>query len=140
MALEEARRLDLDLSIKSWMVPTSSFTFECLKPSPSTIKAFEMALEDGLSWLQEMPFPVLTYHKKENKYRIMDGMMRICAAQKAGMHEIPALIASGATFDALQAILEQGYYGEDFMEMLALADEPVRENLQKRDRNRLAGL
>lgn len=139
MALKEARRLNLDLSIKEWMVPASAFSFECLEPTEAVFEAFRAAKAQGLPWVHTMPVPVLTYHSKDNKYRIMDGMMRICAAQAVGIKEIPAFVASGDTYDALKPILDHGYYGEDFVEMLAMVNTQVNENLDKRDRNRLAG-
>jgi hypothetical protein len=66
----------------------------------------------------------------------MDGMMRICSAQQAQIPEIPALVASGETYDELEHILNQGYYGEDFIEMLAMVNPIISENLKLRDRNR----
>lgn len=139
MALYEAKRLGLDLSVKSWMIPAAAFSFECIEPKRSMLEAFRDAKRDGLPWVEHMPVPVLTYHSRDDKYRIMDGMMRICSSQAVGIPEFPALVASGETYEALEPILDQGYYGEDFIEMLAMVNQQVRENLEKRDRNRLAG-
>lgn len=136
MALAEAMRRNLDLSVKRWMVPTSVFSFQCLEPKRSMLEAFRDARTDGLPWVEGMPVPVLTYHPDRREYRIMDGMMRICSAQQMQIPEIPALVASGVTYDELEPILNQGYYGEDFVEMLSMVDPLVLENLKLRDQNR----
>ena len=104
------------------------------------VEAFEDVRKKGAQWIPGMPIPVLVYYPRENDFRIMDGMMRICAAQKAGLRFIPAFIASGETYDVLEPILNRGYYGEDFVEMLSMVNPAVRNNLRLRDRNRLAGI
>jgi hypothetical protein len=139
MALQEAERLGLDLTVKTWMVPVDAFSFECLEPKPGIQAIFHQARNAGMEWVPEMALPVLTYHPRERKFRIMDGMMRICAAQVAHFKEIPALVANGDTYDALQPILDHGYYGEDFIEMLSMVNEDVRENIERRERYRLSG-
>lgn len=139
MAFIEAERLGLDLSVQHLTVPAGAFSFGCLDPKADVLAALATALEDELPWVIGMPLPVLTYHPDTKEYRIMDGMMRICAAQMVGMKVFPALVANGDTYDALESILDNGYYGEDFVEMLAMTNEDVRKNLESRDGNRLAG-
>lgn len=139
MALNEAQRLGLDLNVKPWMVPTSAFSFNCIEPKRSMLEAFRDAKREGLPWVEHMPVPVLTYHPNVDKYRIMDGMLRICSAQAVDIPEFPALVASGDTYEALEPILDQGYYGDDFIEMLAMVNDQVRDNLNMRNRNKLAG-
>lgn len=140
MALAEAEKLGLDLRVLSEMVPTEPFVFHCLTPKESMLEVFKDAFRERKAWVEGMPVPVLVYYPEKNEFGIMDGMQRICAAQKAGLEEIPALIASGETYDILRPILENGYYGEDFVEMLAMANENIRRNLSLRDRNRMAGI
>lgn len=135
-ALEEARRLGLDLSVNKWLVPTAVFTFQCLEPKAVMLEAFKVAHRDGFLWVRNMPIPVVTHHRANREFRIMDGMARICSAQKARYTEVPALVASGETYEALRHILDEGYYGEDFIEMLAMVNPLVRENLELRDRNK----
>lgn len=139
IALERAKELGLDLDVRLELVPTYVFTFECLEPKPEVLQAFRDAQVLGLSWVDGMPAPVVTWHKKSSAFRIMDGMMRICAAKEAGIREIPAFVSSGETYEALEPILKQGYYGEDFVELLALVNPEIRRNLESRDENRMAG-
>ena len=136
LALAKAMHLKLDLSVHRWMVPADSFHFQCLEPKPAMLDAFHRARAENLPWVEEMPLPVLVYHEGRHEFRIMDGMMRICSAQQAQIPEIPALVASGETYDELEHILNQGYYGEDFIEMLAMVNPIISENLKLRDRNR----
>lgn len=140
MAYEEARKLGLDLRVIPGMVPTTPFVFECLKPKESMATAFHDAKRNLHKWVKGMPIPILVYYPERNEFRIMDGMMRICSAKEAGFDSFPALLASGETYDALEPILDQGYYGEDFIEMLMMVSESVRENQRMRDRNRLEGV
>lgn len=140
IAYEEARKLGLDLRVLPGMVPTDAFAFECLEPKKDMLQAFRDARRDRENWVPGMPVPVLVYYPERNEWRIMDGMMRICSAQRAGIPSFPALIASGEAYDALEPILDQGYYGEDFIEMLAMTSEDIRDNLRKRDRKRLEGV
>jgi hypothetical protein len=140
MAYEEARKLGLDLRVIPGMVPTAPFVFECLKAKDSMATAFHDAKRKYHKWVKGMPIPILVYYPERDEFRIMDGMMRICAAQAAGFDVFPALVASGETYDALEPILDQGYYGEDFIEMLMMASPSVRENQKIRDRNRLEGV
>lgn len=138
-ALKEAKKKRLDLEVHLDLVPTSIFALKKVEPRLSVYQAMRDAASRGESWVQGMPYPVLTWHKTSGKYRIMDGMMRLVAAQMAGIPVIPALIASGETYDALEPILRNGYYGEDFIEMLAMVSPDIRKNLDLRDENRLSG-
>lgn len=138
LALWYARDNDLDLSIKEMRVPTNAFFFKRLVPPKSLVRELRGAKKGGLPWVSGMPLPVLTLARRE--FRIMDGMKRIAAAKEAGYLEIPALVASGDTYEKLSPILANGYYGEDFIEMLATVDDLVRQNLELRDRNRLSGI
>lgn len=139
MALDEAHRLGLNLSVEIRAIPTDPFRFRCLKPKWEVLAAFQEAAKLKQEWVPGMPFPVVTFNRGREEYEIMDGMMRICAAVIAGFDRIPAYVASGETYDALEPILRNGYYGEDFVEMLALAHPDVARNLRLRDDMRLAG-
>lgn len=138
-ALAEAKRQKLDLTTQKWMVDPRTFKFDCLEPKPSMLQAFRAAHAAGRDWVQGMPVPVLTFHSNDRSFRIMDGMLRICSAKKAGMTQIPAIMANGNTYDALEHILVKGYYGEDFIEMLAMVNPFVQANLAMRDRNKAMG-
>jgi hypothetical protein len=138
-ALAEAERLGLDLGVRKDLVPTNVFTFQCLEPKETLVEAFREAKRSHTFWVFGMPLPILTYHPGYREYRIMDGMMRICAAKTAGLDKFAAYVASGETYDALSSILDEGYYGEDFVEMLAMVNDEIRQNLEDRDKNRLAG-
>lgn len=139
MALKAARKRGLDLSVELQKIPTSPFRFRCLKPKHSTLEVFQKAREAGEEWVPGMPLAIVTYHTKRKEYEIMDGMMRICAAIMAGYDFIPAIVAKGETHDALYDILLEGYYGQDFVEMLAMANPSVDDNLRMGDAMRLAG-
>lgn len=139
LALAEARELGLDLSVQKMVVETSSFTFKCLEPRESMLQAFRRAHTGHRLWVNEMPVPVLTLNQRERKFRIMDGMLRICSAKRAGFKTFPALVANGETYDALEPILAKGYYGEDFIEMLAMVNPLIRENLAIRKYRFLSG-
>lgn len=139
-ALEYAKSHRLDLGVRHTVVPTAPFVFKCLQPRESLVETFRKAVRARQLWPLGMPIPVVTYHRSRDEWQIMDGMARICAAQTAGLEEIPALVASGETHDELyDAVLKEGYFGEDFVEMLAMVDPLVRENLALRDDMRLAG-
>ena len=140
LAIEEARDKHLDLSTRKMMVPVNAFKFHLLEPSKSVMAAFHQAKVQGLSWPKGVPLPVLTYHPADRTFGVMDGMMRIRAAQLMKMPQFPALVASGDTYDALQPILSRGYHGDDFVEMLCLVSPEVRKNQESCNRNRLAGL
>src|SRR5436190_7063572 len=92
-ALERAVKLGLDLSVVQGVVPTSVFGFDRLEPSSGMLRAFQDAVSLGLPWVEGMPVPVLVEHpgspSRLHGWRIMDGMMRIRAAQAAGVREIP---------------------------------------------------
>jgi hypothetical protein len=137
VAYREAKKLGLDLSVTVGPIPVDAFMFRYMRPRSSTLQALKKAKREGLEWAQDMPIPVVTLHGKT--FEIMDGMMRIRAAQEAGFKEIPAIIASGDTYDALRHILKRGYYGEDFVEMMAMESPVVRKNLEHRNKNRMAG-
>lgn len=122
------------------MVPATAFTFRLLEPPEATLKVFREAARKGSSWPSGIPLPILTYHADDRMFGIMDGMMRIRSAQLAGIPQFRTLVASGETYDELMPILDQGYYGEDFVEMLCLVNPEVRKNQQSCNRNRLAGL
>lgn len=139
LALAKAEELGLDLHVSRITVPTRIFTFKCIEPKGAVVRAFKEAADKGHSWVEGMPVPVLTYHSGLKEYRIMDGMMRICAAQIAGIRDIPALVASGELYEILEPILDEGYYGEDFVDMLAMVNEEIRNNRESRDSNRLSG-
>jgi hypothetical protein len=139
MALLKAKRLELDLGVSRRLVPTDVFHFDCLEPKSGMLRAFRQAKAAGHDWVEGMPIPVLTYQSSDRTFRIMDGMLRICSARKARIKEFPALVASGDTYDALEDILRNGYYGEDFIEMLAMVNPLVRENLEMRRRRFLSG-
>lgn len=139
LALAEAKELGLDLDVHMETVPVHVFKFTCLAPKPEVLRAFLEAKALGLPWVEGMPMPVVTWHPKKSAFRIMDGMMRISAAQEAGIREIPVFVASGDTYEELEEILEQGYYGEDFVEMLAMVNPEIRRNTESRDENRMAG-
>lgn len=139
-ALQYARSHRLDLGIRHTTIPTAPFVFKCLEPKESMVEAFKKAVRVRQLWPLGMPIPVVTYDQDRDEWRIMDGMSRICSAQLAGIEEIPAFVANGATHDELyRVILKDGYFGEDFVEMLALIHPEVRANLTLRDDMRLAG-
>lgn len=138
--LAQAQKLGLDLGVVTKMVPTKPFFFENLIPKKSMVEGFKRAIQKGLPWIEGMPIPVLVYYPDRDEYRVMDGIMRIGSAKEAGMKEFPALVASGETYDALEPIMINGYYGEDYVEMLSMVDEKVRGNLETRDRNMLSGI
>jgi hypothetical protein len=136
LALAKAKAENLDLSAKKAFVPINAFVFHLLQPSNSVTQAFK----GQLLWPDALPIPILTYHQKDKSFGIMDGMLRIRGAQLARLSTIPAYIASGETYDALESILDRGYYGEDFVELLCLVNAEVRKNQEGVNRNRLAGL
>ena len=139
-ALKYAKAHNLDLTVQHTVVPTAPFVFKCLQPRASILGAFSRAKRGGQLWPLGMPIPVVTYNRTEDEWQIMDGMQRICAAQIEGFGEIPALVASGETHDALwEPVLKEGYFGEDFVEMLSMVDPLVRENQAMGDDLRLAG-
>lgn len=139
-ALKYALHQHLDLSVHYTAIPTAPFVFKCLSPRKAILDAFKKAKRAGQLWPHSMPVPVVTYHKGHHEWEIMDGMNRICAAQIEGFEEIPAYVASGETHEELYAyILKDGYFGEDFIEMLALINPEIRDNLHRRDDMRLAG-
>lgn len=138
-ALQKAMALKLDLEVREASVSTKPFEFKCIIPPSRVMNAFLIAKEHGLAWPDRMPLPIVTYHEGKNEWRIMDGMMRICAAKDSGLEKIPALVASGETFDALADILKNGYYGEDFAEMLAMVSPEVLANLELRDETQMSG-
>jgi len=139
LALKYARTHRLDLTVRHTVIPTAPFVFKCLHPRASILEAFNRAKRGGQLWPLGMPIPVVTYDGTDDEWQIMDGMQRICAAQIEGFDEIPALVASGETHAALWHILKDGYFGEDFVEMLAMVDPLVRENQAMGDDLRLAG-
>lgn len=139
-ALEYARAHNLDLGVRHTVVPTAPFVFKCLQPRESILASFRKAMRARQLWPLGMPIPVVTYHRGRDEWQIMDGMQRICSAQMEGFEGIPAFVASGETHEELyDAVLKEGYFGEDFVEMLAMVDPLVRENLALRDDMRLAG-
>lgn len=138
-ALAKAQRDGLLLDAPLREIPTSVFSFHCLEPKPENLNLFREVLLEGLPWVDGIPFPVVTYNVSRNEWRIMDGMLRICTAQAAGFTEIPAFVASGETYEALAEILDEGYYGEDFVEMLSMVNPGVAKNMEARDQNRMAG-
>jgi hypothetical protein len=138
-ALQKALSSKLDLEVRQEIVQTGPFAFRCLIPLPRVQEVFKYAYHDNLAWPSRMPIPIVTYHRGRDEWRIMDGMMRICAAKDAGFTQIPALVASGETFEALEEILKLGYYGEDFVEMLAMVSPLVLENIEQRDESRMSG-
>jgi len=138
-ALQKALSEKLDLRVYQEMIPTGPFEFKCLVPPEKTMRAFARAIDDDRPWPPGMPLAIVTYHKGKDEWKIMDGMMRICAAKDAGFEEIPALVASGETVDALESVLKDGYYGEDFVEMLAMVSPVVLANIELRDQNRMSG-
>jgi len=139
-ALRYAQDHHLDLAVHYTSIPTAPFVFKCLTPRKGILDAFAKARRAGQLWPHGMPVPVVTYHQGRHEWEIMDGMNRICAAQMEGFEEIPAFVASGETHDELyRVILKNGYFGEDFIEMLALVSPEIRENLQRRDDLRLSG-
>jgi len=139
-ALRYAQDRHLDLSIHHTTIPTAPFVFKCLTPRKGILDAFIRAKRLGELWPNGMPIPVVTYSPGRHEWQIMDGMNRICAAQMEGFEEIPAFVASGDTHNELyRAVLKDGYFGEDFIEMLALVSPEIRENLQRRDDLRLSG-
>lgn len=138
-ALAKAQRDGLILETPLREIPTSVFSFHCLEPKPESLNLFREALEQGLAWVEGVPLPIVTYNDSRNEWRIMDGMLRICTAQAAGYTEIPAFVASGETYEALADILDDGYYGEDFVEMLSMVNPEIARNMESRDQNRMAG-
>lgn len=138
--LAEARRLGLDLDVHLWMVPTSLFAFKGLVPPPSMVEAFKKAKREGLDWVPGMPKPVLVFHPKPEEYQIMDGIRRIASAKKAKFKEFPAFVSRGYVYDALEPIFQDGYYGEDYIEMLAMVNEEIRKNLDLTNKTKLAGV
>lgn len=139
-ALRYAQENGLDLSVHYTSIPTAPFVFKCLTPRQAIWNAFKKAKLNGDLWPNGMPVPVVTYNERAHEWQIMDGMNRICAAQIEGFEEIPALVASGETHDILyQHILKDGYSGEDFIEMLAIVDPQIRDNMRRRDDLRLSG-
>lgn len=139
-ALQHALDRGLDLSVHYTAIPTAPFVFRCLSPRQGILQAFQRAKRQGDLWPPGMPVPVVTYSPRHKEWQIMDGMNRICAAQMEGFEEIPAFVASGDTHDELhRLILHKGYFGEDFIEMLALVSPEIRENLHRRDDLRLSG-
>jgi len=139
-ALKAAKERGLDLRVDPMTISTAPYKFRCLKPKASVLEAFEKARERGQEWVPGMPVPVVTYHSKRNEWEIMDGMMRICAAIMAGYEVIPALVAKGETYDALDDILREGYYGEDFVEMLSMVNPDVARNCRLTDDLKLSGV
>lgn len=129
----------MDLEVSQEIISTKPFEFKCLIPPDRVMRAFDQALAAGHPWPPGMPLSVVTYNAAKDEWKIMDGMMRICAAKDAGFQEIAALVASGETFDALESILRNGYYGEDFVEMLAMVSPTILENLELRDQSRMSG-
>lgn len=140
MALRAARERGLDLSVSLGTIPTKPFSFKCLKPRIGVLDALTKAREDGLEWAPGMPLPIVTYHEGRDEWEIMDGMMRICAAIMAGYDTIPAYVARGETHDALWDILKEGYYGHDFVEMLALENPDLDRNQKMGDDLKLSGV
>lgn len=138
--LAEAKRLGLDLGVQLWNVPTKPFVFKGLVPPESMVEAFKRAKREGLPWVPGMPKPVLIYHPKEDQYEIMDGIRRIASAKKAKFKEVPAFVARGYVYDALEPLFQDGYYGEDYIEMLAMANPEIRENLELTNKTKLAGV
>jgi len=139
-ALRYAQEHHLDLTIHHASIPTAPFVFKCLAPRKGILDAFAKARQKGQLWPHGMPIPVVTYHKGRHEWQIMDGMNRICAAQMEGFQEIPAYVASGETHEILyEHILKDGYFGEDFVEVLAAVSPMIRSNLRRRDDMRLAG-
>lgn len=138
--LTEARRLGLDLDVQLWMVPTELFAFKGLTPPAAMVEAFKKAKREGLEWVPGMPKPVLVFHPKPEEYQIMDGIRRIASAKKAKFKDFPAFVGRGSVYDALEAIFQDGYYGEDYIEMLAMANEEIRKNLELTNKTKLAGI
>jgi hypothetical protein len=138
-ALSYASLYKLDLDVHKEMIPLEPFVFNCLTPRKEIVASFKKAKRAKLPWPDGMPVPVVTFNRKRHEWAIMDGMTRICAAKMTGFNQIPALVASGETHDELHHILQYGYYGEDFVEMLAAVNPLVLNNLQNRDDMRLAG-
>lgn len=136
----EAQRLGLDLSVHLWMVPTKAFTFKGLVPPETTVEAFKRAKREGLDWVPGMPKPVLIYYPKEDEYRVMDGIRRIASAKKAKFKEFPAFVSRGHVYDFLEPIFQEGYYGEDYVEMLSMVNEEIRDNLELTNKTKLAGI
>lgn len=139
-ALKYALDHSLNLTVYLAEIPTSPFIFKCLTPRPALLADFNKAMRAHQPWPSGMPLPVVTYRDDQHEWEIMDGMNRICAAKMEGFREVPALVASGETHDKLyRAILKNGYFGEDFVEMLAMVSPEVLTNLKLRNKTQMSG-
>src|SRR5574337_1195531 len=104
--LAYARERQLDLGTEIALVRLTDIMSEpSVIPPECMIDAISEAVKQGKQWPKSMPLPILAC---QGPYCVtMDGNHRIKAARTAGLVEIPAIVASLSTWEALEPRIEQ---------------------------------
>lgn len=127
-----ARKHKLDLGADIEDVPPRAFQTYGVIPSEDMIETIRKAREAALKWPADMPLPIVACAGPDTCI-ILDGHHRIEAADRLDLPDIPAIVASFETWDALLPVIEQEDVipYEDFIAILAEAgNKLVRKNLE----------
>lgn len=130
--LAYARTRGLDLGTEIAVVRIGDIVREpSVIPDATMIGAIREAVSRGLRWPPQMPLPVLACDGVS--CMTLDGNHRLKAAKLAGLEEVPAVVSSLETWEALLPVIEQedAIPYDDFIAILAEAgSKDIRENLR----------
>lgn len=131
-ALAYARKRKLDLGVEVVKVQVGDIESEpSVQPDDSMVESIRNAVARGIEWPVDMPLPVLAC--EPGRCMTLDGNHRLKAARRVGLTEVPAVVASLSTWDALLPIFEQEDVipYDDFIAVLAEAgSKEIRLNLK----------